>query len=217
MHRSYCLVLNLADFREKVPVPVLVPVNGDAGKSSSRSGRHFMPGVLENSSDSVYFRPLCDVSLNGRTLMKFEFIESPIRFSLHGMSSDVPNNGIGEVGMKLMDELWRLVRQSNTSTLGINYWVYLPGGRIFAGVELQPNAIAPDGLEPLEFEIKRYLKHVHIGPYQALPGKWQALKDELAAGGETIGSPSLEVYGHHCEDPSKTETTILIGLQPRQA
>jgi hypothetical protein len=24
--------------------------------------------------------------------------------------------------------------------------------------------------------------------------------------------PSLEVYGHACEDPSKAETTILIGL-----
>jgi effector-binding domain-containing protein len=84
---------------------------------------------------------------------------------------------------------------------------------MFVGVELKPNAQAPAGLEPLEFELLRYLEHLHVGPYQALPAKWQALKDDLAARGETIGSPSLEIYGHHCDDPAKAETTILIGLQ----
>jgi effector-binding domain-containing protein len=59
------------------------------------------------------------------------------------------------------------------------------------------------------------LKHVHVGPYQALPQKWKALKAELAARGEIIDSSSLEVYGHHCDDPSKTETTILIGLRAK--
>jgi hypothetical protein len=56
------------------------------------------------------------------------------------------------------------------------------------------------------------MKHLHIGPYQALPQKWKDLQHELAARGEIIGFPSLEVYGHACEDPSKAETTILIGL-----
>jgi hypothetical protein len=41
------------------------------------------------------------------------------------------------------------------------------------------------------------------------------LKAELTARGEVIGWPSLEVYGHHCDDPSKLETTILIGLQKK--
>ena len=70
-------------------------------------------------------------------------------------------------------------------------------------------------VEPLEFELPRRLKHVRVGPYQALPQKWKALKAELAARGEVIGSPSLEVYGHHCDDPAKLETTILIGLRAR--
>jgi effector-binding domain-containing protein len=73
----------------------------------------------------------------------------------------------------------------------------------------------PDPLEPLAFELPRYLKHVHVGPYQELPQKWKALKAELLARGEVIGSPSLEVYGHHCDDPAKSETTILIGLRAR--
>jgi effector-binding domain-containing protein len=69
----------------------------------------------------------------------------------------------------------------------------------------------------LEFELQRYTKHVHVGPYQALPQKWAALKAELAARGEVIGSPSLEVYGHHCDGPSEPETTILIALQAKSA
>lgn len=54
-------------------------------------------------------------------------------------------------------------------------------------------------------------KHVHVGPYQALPHQLA----ELAARGEIIGSPSLEVDGHHCDDLSKLETTILIGLHAK--
>ena len=145
--------------------------------------------------------------------MKIEIVETPIRFSLHGKSSVVENERFGEVGMKLMDEMWRIVKGTGTATTGINHWVYLPAGRMFTGVELRPDATAPAGLEPLQFQLQRYLKHIHIGPYQALPAKWKALKDELATRGEIIGAPSLEVYGHHCDDPAKLETTILIGLQ----
>ena len=77
---------------------------------------------------------------------------------------------------------------------------------------MQASAI-PNPLEPLDFELRRYCRHIHIGSYQALPQKWEALKSELAVLGEKIDSPSLEVYGHHCDDPSKAETTILIGLK----
>ena len=62
-------------------------------------------------------------------------------------------------------------------------------------------------------KLVRYLKHVHVGPYQILPAKWAALRTELAESGETIGSPAMEIYGHHCDDPSELETTILIGLK----
>ena len=144
--------------------------------------------------------------------MNIEIMETPIRFQLQGKSAVVQNNCFGEVGMRLMDEMWKIVKQTGTGTTGINHWVYLPDGRMFVGVELR-NSQAPDGLEPLQFELQRYLKHVHIGPYQALPEKWKALKDEVAVRSESIGPVSLEIYGHHCDDPSKLETTIVIGLQ----
>jgi hypothetical protein len=151
--------------------------------------------------------------------MNIEIVENPVRFTLHGIEGDVENKRYSEVGLRLMNEMWRLIQVAQIPTLGTNHWVYLPDGRMFVGVELRnplPNS-APNPLSRLEFELKRHLKHVHIGPYQALPQKWQDLKAEVAARREVIGAPSLEVYGHHGDDPAKLETTILIGLQPRAA
>jgi hypothetical protein len=149
--------------------------------------------------------------------MEMEIIETPIRFCLYGKVSAVQNNCFGDVGLRLMNEMWKIVKVSHAATSGINHWVYLPDGRMFVGVELLNTTQIPELLEPLEFELQRYVKHLHIGPYQALAEKWKALKAELTTCGEKIGSPSLEIYGHHCDDPSKLETTILIGLQPRSA
>jgi hypothetical protein len=151
--------------------------------------------------------------------MIVEIVEKPVRFHLHGIGGVVENERYGEVGLRLMNDMWQVVKGAKIPTTGINHWVYLPDGRMFVGVELRNFQQLPttDQLEPLEFELKRYMKHVHVGPYQALPQKWKELKAELAAHGEVIGSPSLEVYGHHCDDPSKQETTILIGLRPKSA
>jgi hypothetical protein len=151
--------------------------------------------------------------------VKIEIIEEPVRFRLHGLSGVVGNEQYGPVGLRLMDEMWQIVRGARVPTTGINHWVYLPDRRMFVGVELmnQSQGQVPARLEPLEFELRRYGRHVHVGPYQELPQKWTELKAELAARGEAIGSPSLEVYGHHCDDPAKLETTILIGLRANPA
>jgi hypothetical protein len=147
--------------------------------------------------------------------MELEILDAPLQFRLYGQSSVVPEQRFAETGMKLMDAMWQAVTSAGTATTGINHWVYLPDGRMLVGVELSPGAQPPAGLEPLEFELRRYLKHLHVGEYRALPEKWQALKSELATLGESMGPVSLEVYGHPSEDPAKAETTILIGLQPR--
>lgn len=149
--------------------------------------------------------------------MNIEIVETPVRFRLHGIGGVVENERYGVVGLRLMNDLWRAVKGAEIPTAGINHWVYLPDNRMFVGVELRGPQPGPthEPLEPLGFELPRHLKHVHVGPYQALPHKWKALKAELATRGEVIGSPSLEVYGHHCGDPSKLETTILIGLSAK--
>ena len=148
--------------------------------------------------------------------MDIQIIDEPIRFRLHGFSSAVENERYGEVGFRLMNAMWKVVKDAQVPTIGINHWVYLADGRMFVGVEVwdtQSHTI-PNQLEPSEFELQRHMRHIHVGPYDSLPQKWKALKAELLARGEIQGFPSLEVYGHHCDDPSKAETTILIGLTP---
>jgi hypothetical protein len=144
--------------------------------------------------------------------MHYTIQTTPRRFELWGKSSAVERDRIPETGMRLMNELWQTVKASGTPTTGINHWVYLPESRMFVGVELQPNASPPPALEPLAFELQRYLEHLHVGPYHALPAKWQALRAELAKLGETTSGPCLEIYGHHCDDEAKQETRVLIGL-----
>ncbi len=149
--------------------------------------------------------------------MNFQIIESPIHFNLIGFSSQVENKQYGEFGLRLMNQLWQVIKEAKIPTTGINHWVYLPDHRMFVGTELEnpklPKVSAQ--LESLKFEVQRYLKYVHVGPYQALPQMWKQLKDELANRAEIISAPSLEIYGHHCADPSKSETTILIGLETK--
>ncbi|HVJ85252.1 MAG TPA: GyrI-like domain-containing protein [Caulifigura sp.] len=147
--------------------------------------------------------------------MQFEILQTPRKFALCGLSAPVPDNRWGEVGLQLMGEMWRLIKESGTPTTGVNHWVYPAEARMFTGVELTGEASAPVGLERLEFELDRHLKHVHVGPYQELRGKWADLKQQLANQGEVMSGYALEIYGHYCDDPSKAETTILIGLAAR--
>ena len=83
--------------------------------------------------------------------MKIEILEEPIRFHLHGIGGVVEHERIGEVGLRCMNEMWQVVKSAGIPSTGINYWVYLPDGRLFVGVELR-NATqhpVPDRLEPL--------------------------------------------------------------------
>lgn len=149
--------------------------------------------------------------------MQLHIIDKPIQFRLFGIGGDVENEQYSRVGLRLMSEMWQIVKDAGITTTGINHWVYLPKGGMFVGVEIRnpSQAQIPHRLEPLEFELQRYMKHLHVGPYQELPQKWKALMAELRSRGEIISYPSLEVYGHHCEESSKLETTILIGLKPK--
>lgn len=147
--------------------------------------------------------------------MNPKIITEPIQFDLRGISGFVTDERYGEVGLQLMNEMWRVIHSANVATMGTNHWVYLGGGRMFVGVEVinANRATLPEQLEHLQFELHRYLRHVHIGPYQALPQKWRELIAEMESRGEVVTMPSLEVYGHHCDEASQLETTILIGLK----
>ena len=138
-------------------------------------------------------------------LMNIEIIDQPIRFHLHGLSSSVDNNCYGEVGCRLMDEMWKVVKEVKLETTGINHWVYFAGNRMFVGIEPRDGeqATVPEHFEPCECELTRYAKHVHVGPYHDLPQKWQALKAELS----TRGRPSQRPRWKSTDTPAKATMT----------
>ena len=151
--------------------------------------------------------------------MEIEIIEQPIGFHLLGLSSVVGGQSYGEVGCRLMDQMWCIVQEAKLRTTGINHWIYFGDDRMFVGVEVRDalETSIPEQLEACRCDLPRYAKHVHVGPYQELPQKWQTLKAELTARGETIIMPSLEVYSYSCEDADETQakTTILLKLKPK--
>src|SRR5262245_11118596 len=119
--------------------------------------------------------------------MNYEIIEQPIRFRLHGIGGVVENEKYGEIGLRLMNEMWQVVKGEGIANTGINHWVYLPKGRMVVAVELrEAQKPIPERLELLEFELSRYMKHLHIGPYQELPQKWRDLQAALFARGDII-------------------------------
>ena len=145
--------------------------------------------------------------------MKTVTSNEPRTFQLFGFSSKVEDRCFGKVGLRLMNDVWRHVKETGLTTAGINHWVYPSDNSMFVGVELTNPAQDSSQLELVQFELRRYLEHVHIGPYEKLPSKWAALKAGLRQSGEATDSYALEIYGHHCDDESKLETTILIGLK----
>ena len=67
--------------------------------------------------------------------MNIEIIETPLPFHLHGIGGVVENERYGEVGLRLMNEMWQAVKGAKIPTTGINHWVYLPDKKMFVGVE----------------------------------------------------------------------------------
>jgi hypothetical protein len=51
--------------------------------------------------------------------MEIEIISEPIRFALHGLPSTVGNRCHGGVGLRLMNEMWRIVKEAKLATTGI--------------------------------------------------------------------------------------------------
>jgi hypothetical protein len=146
--------------------------------------------------------------------MKAEIIQQPFAVKLVGFSERVTNGRYGEIGLRLMDSMWKEIGDRELPSKGMNHWVYLPDGVMFTGVELKQDTSDIGLLKRLSIQMTRYVRHVHVGPYSNLPATWTALKERIVKLGETISSPGLEIYGHWCQDESKLETTILISLEP---
>ena len=133
-----------------------------------------------------------------------------------GCGGAIGSDGIGVTGKGYMDRMWREIGELGIKTKGINHWVYLPNSTIFTGVELAEPTADPGTLEKIDVSFDRYLRHVHKGDYSTLPQIWPLLFSQLMELNEIPKYPNLEIYGHWNADPSKCETTILIGLDQKQ-
>jgi hypothetical protein len=147
--------------------------------------------------------------------MDIQIIDTPFAVNLVGRQGPIEGKPVGDVGKCLMDAMRAEVRARGIRNTGINHWVYLPGPSLFAGVELAEPTDELGSLERLGVELKRFLRHVHQGPYDKLPAVWQRLTGDLAASNETRAGPCLEIYGHWNADSRLLTTTILIGLAPK--
>lgn len=144
-----------------------------------------------------------------------EIVNRPIQFRVYGLIAEVEDRNYSKAGLVLMNRLWHIVAQEKILTTGQNHWVYFNDNRMMAGITLPDRVPEPacQALTRLDIEHCRYLKYIHIGRYDLLPMIWKELIASLESRGECVEFPSLEVYGHHCEQDYQLETTIILGLK----
>ena len=146
--------------------------------------------------------------------MQFEIIEQPFAVELIGLQGKVEAKCFGETGRRLMDAMWKEIRERSIENNGINHWVYPSPDELFTGVELVSRPAKTGSLAIRRFELARYARYLHRGPYDLLPGVWKQLSEALAERGERRVGPDMEIYGHWADDPAELETTILISVSP---
>jgi predicted transcriptional regulator YdeE len=78
---------------------------------------------------------------------------------------------------------------------------------IAPGVEVEPGAVEPpEGFELVTRPAQRSAVHVHVGPYERLPGVFQELHDQLQRDGYAEKGEPIEIYDRHDPVP---ETWII--------
>jgi hypothetical protein len=140
-------------------------------------------------------------------------IKENFNISLHGVSGIAVNRNWAETGMRLMNTMWESVKIHKLSNNGINVWVYEPGDKMMAGIELTTVPPPEAGLEPLSIHLPRYVHYRHTGPYNKIPESFAGISKEMEKQGIKAGLPYLEIYGHWTPDETKLETELLWCLK----
>jgi hypothetical protein len=139
-------------------------------------------------------------------------IRENFHLELYGVSGVAVDQNWGKTGMGLMDTMWKEVKGRLLDNKGINVWVYEPGSKMFAGVELLAPPPADTFLESKKISLPKYLYYKHIGSYDNIKDSFAKVSEEAKKAGIKIGLPYLELYGHWTEDVSKLETEMLWSL-----
>lgn len=142
-----------------------------------------------------------------------EIISKTLSLEIYGFSGIAINKDYAGTAFRLMDKMWQIVKANGIKTKGLNIWVYEPGEKVFAGVELDDSPKDTAGLEQKSILLKKYAYHKHIGPYSQLKQAGISMRNELKSQGFEIELPYIEIYGHWTSDESKLETELLMALK----
>lgn len=112
----------------------------------------------------------------------------------------------------LLDPVWAVIRSRKLKHKGINWVVYDPGCRMFAGVEVDADPAATTELETRVVHLPRYAAWKHIGPYNLIGQAGDAMRQAITGRGLQLVHPYIEVYGHWNDDPTKLETDLIHAL-----
>jgi effector-binding domain-containing protein len=145
--------------------------------------------------------------------MNVEIINKPFRLDIYGFSGIAKNKDYTGTAFRLMDKMWQIVKANKLKNKGLNIWVYEPGEKVFAGVELYESPKADTGIEQKSITINKYAYYKHIGPYNLIRQVGQNMRDELKNRGFEICYPYIEIYGHQADDVTKSETEFLLCLK----
>ncbi|GAB2806084.1 GyrI-like domain-containing protein [Ferruginibacter profundus] len=145
--------------------------------------------------------------------MDIAIITAPLHLRLYGFAGIAVNKDYAGTTFKLMDRMWQIVKSKNLPNKGLNTWVYEPGEKVFAGVELNNIPDEDTGLEQKNITLTKYAYYKHIGPYHLIKQSGQNMSAELKRKGYDTILPYIEIYGHWTNDETKLETELLMCLK----
>jgi hypothetical protein len=145
--------------------------------------------------------------------MSVEIINTPYNLDIYGFSGIAAYKDYVGTVFALSGKMWQIVKSAGLKNKGINIWVYEPGDRVFAGVELEEPPPDDTGLEHKILTLTKYAYYKHVGPYNLIKEVGNAMQSEIKRKGFENASPYIEIYGHWTNDESKLETELLQCLK----
>src|ERR1700733_1510521 len=100
--------------------------------------------------------------------MEIEIITKELKLAVSGFSAIAANKNYVGTAFALMDKMWPVVKSKGLKHKGLNIWIYEPGEKVFAGVELADPFLTNTGLELKTISLTKYGYYKHIGPYSLL-------------------------------------------------
>jgi effector-binding domain-containing protein len=143
--------------------------------------------------------------------MDIEIRNKELHLNIYGFGGMAPGKDHAVVAFKLSGKLWEVIRGKGIKNKGMNIWVYEPGEKVFAGVELEDaNADNDYGLEEKEIGLEKYAYCKHVGPYNLIKQTGQNMITELTKKGFEVVLPYIEIYGHWSANENELETELLM-------